>query len=167
MACTPQHRLLVSGAVMFLFFGLIPALPPSYFGAPGVRHMYTLHIEAITNALMLFAVSYLLDRVTFGCAFKCAVELLSNVGAWMNVFPWVLGAYTGAVFTMGEGQVAVAHNEPPENNAEICGYMEKMLICCALADILAWSLLVIGLVGACCTACTPQHAPVTPRKKNK
>lgn len=95
-----QLRLALSGAAMFMFFGLIPALPPVHFNKalfPGTRHMYTLHIEATSNGIMLAAVALFLPWLDIKGREPKILEWAMNVGAWMNVLPWLYGARTGAV----------------------------------------------------------------------
>eukprot|EP00697_Spironema_sp_BW2_P004859 gnl/Spiro4/16573_TR8921_c0_g1_i1.p1 gnl/Spiro4/16573_TR8921_c0_g1~~gnl/Spiro4/16573_TR8921_c0_g1_i1.p1 ORF type:complete len:166 (+),score=42.05 gnl/Spiro4/16573_TR8921_c0_g1_i1:47-544(+) len=156
-----QSRLFLSAAVMFLFFGLLPALPPLHFNKelfPGTRHMYTLHVEATQNGIMLFVLAFLLPYLELGALSRLVFEISANLGAWFNVFPWLYGALHGAVLKFGDGQQGGNHlATPPANNAQLAGAMETMLMLCALGDLIAWGIVVVvmakrAVCGAYCNA---------------
>jgi hypothetical protein len=142
---------MLSGVVMFLFFGLIVALPQIHYNRdlfPGTWHMYVWHMEAIQNGLMLMIVALVIPFLELSIMPLTAMEVLIHIGAWFNVFPWIYGARTGAIFVMHE----FARSQPPEgvpkpeNNEELVGAIVVMLTICALSDILGFGLLLYGLV---------------------
>ena len=59
-----------------------------------------------------------------------------------------LQARTGAIVTIGPGQLSGNHlsTTAPANNEEICANIGLMLMSCAVGDILAWSLILAGLL---------------------
>ena len=147
-----QVRLLLSGTIMFLFFGLFLAMPDIAYNEtwfPGGWHIYTLHVEATQNGIMLWIVALMLPFLAVKNKWLLLVlEASVNVGAWMNVLPWLYGARTGALLRMGKWQRSAPPTsvETPENNEELCANMGLMLMLCALGDILAFGIVLVGLL---------------------
>lgn len=139
-----QLRLIISGVAMFLFFGLIPSIPDIHYNKswfPGTRNMYTLHVEATQNGMMLILMSFLLPWLHLSKSLLIIFEISAHIGAWFNVFPWIYGAIYGTVLKFGEGQVAGNHlaDVPPDNDYHV-GNMVIMLKLCTVGDIVAWSI---------------------------
>lgn len=137
---------------MFFFFGLIPSFPPVMFNkemVPGTRHFYTLHVEATQNGIMLIVIALMLPYLRLNSLLKFILEVSINIGAWMNVIPWVYGGLTGAVLILGEGQRSGNYEaNPPPNNDILAGNMGLMLMACGIGDVIGWIIVLIGCLGA-------------------
>ncbi|KAI9032425.1 hypothetical protein DFJ74DRAFT_702019 [Hyaloraphidium curvatum] len=144
-----QLRMGLSGAAMFLAFGLVPSIPDVMYNKkafPGTRHMLTLHLEATQNGMMLGLIALFEPWLGLGPRTTQVLEVASNVGAWFNVLPWLYGARTGAVVKLGEGQSAGNLGAPePAENAKHASRMGAMLMACTLGDLVAWGIICYGL----------------------
>lgn len=150
-----QWRLIVSGTIMFLFFGLIPSLPPIHFNKdvfPGTRHMMTLHLQATQNGIMLIVMALIMPWLNLSNRTTSLVyEVASNLGAWFNVVPWIYAARTAVVMQYHpetfEGQVSGNKDAvPPENNAYYVSIIVPMLQVCAVSDVIAWTIALVALL---------------------
>ncbi len=141
------HRLMLSGAVMFLC-DLVFALPPLYFATdlfPGTRWMYTAHMEGIQNAFMLFSIAFLVPYLSLGARSRGVMEVGAHVGAWLNFLPWFYAAYTGVHLNYPARAVGEAWNELPANNETYSAIVQGLLTTCGIGDLIAWGLIVWGL----------------------
>jgi hypothetical protein len=150
-----QWRLIISGTIMFLFFGLIPSFPPIHFNKdvfPGTRHMMTVHLEATQNGIMLIAMALIMPWLNLSNSTILLVyEVAANLGAWFNVFPWIYAARTAAVLQFHpetfEGQVTGNKDAiPPENNDYHVSIIIPMLMICAISDVIAWTIALVALL---------------------
>ena len=145
-----QCRLFLSATVMMLPFGLVVAMPQIHYNKrlfPSTRLMTTLHLEATQNSLMLAVVGLMLPFVKLSDTLLLVLETSLNVGAWMNVLPWLYGGYTGAVMPYIEGSLSDQRNQTvPKNNEVLVGRIQSCLMTCGLGDTIAWSLVAFGLV---------------------
>jgi hypothetical protein len=144
-------RLCLSGAVMFLVFGLIFAAPPLYENTalfPNTRLMKTLHLEGTQNGLMLVCLGYLSTLVKMGPTLSLTFELSAHVGAWMNVIPWLYGAYRGidASSISATNSMASSMAIRPDND-ELMSHIVVMLVLCMVGDIIAWGIVTVKLWG--------------------
>jgi hypothetical protein len=90
-------RLFISGAFAFLV-GLLFAMPPVHFNQalfPNTRAMYTLHIEATQNGIMLIVMGFLSQITTMSPAVAFVFEVCAHLGAWTNIVPWLYIGVTG------------------------------------------------------------------------
>lgn len=146
---TLEMRLLVSGSIMFMV-GLVFALPPIHYNQalfPNTRSMFTLHVEATQNGIMLIALAYISTVIQLrSTPVRLLFEFASNLGAWMNVIPWLFAGITGCVVNFGPGTVAVTDLVPPANNAQLMGVVTLMLMLCGLGDLIAWTIVIINLL---------------------
>lgn len=133
---------------MFLFFGLIFSIPDIHYNKslfPGTRNMYTLHVEATQNGIMLIVMGLLIPWLRLTKSVLMIYEIFAHIGAWFNVFPWLYGGIYGTVLKFGEGQVAGNHlaSIPPDNDYHV-GNMVMMLQLCTVGDIVAWFIALWG-----------------------
>jgi hypothetical protein len=148
-------RLCISGAVAFLL-GLVFALPPVHFNQslfPNTRAMYTLHIEATQNGIMLVVMAFLSDICSFSPLLALILEFAAHTAAWMNIIPWLYIGFNGIVFDLRPGSVsmfsigqAALNLKPLANNAELSANVALMLGACGVGAILSWSILLYGLL---------------------
>ena len=61
--------------------------------------MYTLHVEATQNGLMLIAMAFLIPLLKLINFYR-----IVYVGAWFSVFSWIFGSLTGAVLIVDADQ---------------------------------------------------------------
>jgi hypothetical protein len=147
---TSQGRLLLSGAIMMMPFGLIFSIPDIAYNKkwfPSTRLMVTLHLEACANSAMLIGVGTMMPHLHYSSKVaQLIMESAMHLGAWMNVFPWLYGGITGAVTKnpSGSNQLQL-DQEPPPNNDQLMGNIGKMLGLCVLGDVVGWSLVIYGL----------------------
>lgn len=132
----------------FLLFGLIPSLPPLHYSAlfPGTRHMYTTHLQATQNGIMLLVVAMLAPWLQLSQRSTKIMEIGMHFGAWFNVIPWVYGGVTGAVLTFGKGQVGGNKDgDPPADNEKHAKRIQAMLAICTIGDLTGWGMVLYGL----------------------
>mmetsp|Transcript_24615 Transcript_24615/g.38373 ORF Transcript_24615/g.38373 Transcript_24615/m.38373 type:complete len:162 (-) Transcript_24615:55-540(-) len=148
-----QRRLFVSASVM-MFMSLVLSIPPVYDNRdifPGARHMFTLHIEGCFNSLMLFAVGFVLPFLTQTSSFTFVIlEITIQLGAWLNVTPWLYGGLTGAVIPNTKEWVTKASNydNPPPNNDFHVQVIVGQLMVLTICDLIAWLIIIVGLLSA-------------------
>jgi len=138
---------------MFLFFGLIPSIPDIMYNRtlfPGGRHMYTLHVQATQNGIMIFVLALLLPYLHLSSFISFIFEVSINLGGWFNVIPWLYGAIHGTVLKMGEGQLVGNHLAiPPPDNEKQVDILVTGLKICVLGDVLAWVIVLVALLCRC------------------
>ncbi|KAJ3328695.1 hypothetical protein HDU76_009473 [Blyttiomyces sp. JEL0837] len=110
--------------------------------------MITLHLQSTQNGIMLLALTYLHPYLNLSKPISIIFEISSNLGAWLNVLPWVYAAMTGAVVKVGDGQIlGNVNGVVPTDNVLFNERIGMMLMTCALGDILAWGIVFIVLFG--------------------
>lgn len=145
-----QLRLFITAAVIFLFFGLIPALPAVHFNKaifPGTRHMYTLHLEATANGVMVIALGLLQPFLELSGVLGVVFEVMLYMGVWFNIVPWVIGARNSVVLKLGEGQVGLdPRMVPGPHNEFYVSLIGTMLTLCGVGIITAWAITLFALL---------------------
>jgi hypothetical protein len=161
-------RMLISASFMFLFFGkhlsiggfctrfqvslcpgLIPSIPPVHFNKqwfPSTRFMYTLHLQATQNGMMLMLMAIIGEYLQLSPFVFVVVEISANIGAWFNVLPWIYAAYTGAILNLSPNAVAVESGIPLPHNGDLVSNITIMLGLCTVGDIISWLILFVALV---------------------
>ena len=147
---TSQGRLLLSGAIMMMPFGLIFSLPSIAYNKerfPSTRLMVTLHLQATANSAMLIGVGTMMPYLHYSSkVVQLIMESSMHLGAWMNVFPWLYGGMTGAVMKNPSGSGSDQSSQvPPPNNDHLMSNIGTMLGLCVLGDVVGWSLVIYGL----------------------